>query len=286
MYKDIIETKKETNKILTETMAIEFLNKKYGEGTAIAKEINGEKYVYDSSFGNDFNEGITKDELRGGLITEALKVGSVIYDDNTIDKFYIGASSADLSEEEEEELKKNWTSILDFYDLNNLYVSHKADYNNMFDLENTYYIESELEEFLNKCEEKPKIINSAVNGNMTNEEAVELIGNRAKELANNPQVRKAMEGLYKNGTSMEEIESKVLMMAIATLYGIGNNDVKKETVEMQKITDSAMNWNLGKRSFKEEFADLCKAHNTSPKEAIKTMVNMLNEKNKQNGAQR
>lgn len=56
---------------------------------------------------------------------------------------------------------------------------------------------------------------------MTGEQAFELIGVRAKELSNDETVKKQCLEMQENGATLQEIESFVFRLAIATLCGKG-----------------------------------------------------------------
>lgn len=52
---------------------------------------------------------------------------------------------------------------------------------------------------------------------MTDKQAFELIGQRAKVLANDESVKKQCQEMHKKGASVDEIQSFVYKLAIATL---------------------------------------------------------------------
>jgi alkylhydroperoxidase/carboxymuconolactone decarboxylase family protein YurZ len=56
---------------------------------------------------------------------------------------------------------------------------------------------------------------------MTNEQAYNLIGERAAAIAQNPEVKAKMQKCFEAGMTMEEIQATVTRIAIATLYGMG-----------------------------------------------------------------
>lgn len=55
---------------------------------------------------------------------------------------------------------------------------------------------------------------------MTNNEAYKMIGNRAQELSDLPEVQAKMVDMVRNGATKEEAEKWLYMCAVGTLAGI------------------------------------------------------------------
>ena len=55
---------------------------------------------------------------------------------------------------------------------------------------------------------------------MTNSEAYKIIGERAQELINVPEIQAKMVEMVRNGTTKEDAEKWLYMCAIGTLVGI------------------------------------------------------------------
>ena len=122
-------------KILTEKMAIDIFKEKYGEGFGSIIDIGGEKYIYDENFGSTTDDGIKN--MGHEIITEALKIGSII-SNNKVDKYLIYADyNLNLSEEEKGKL----INEIDFYEVNDVGVRKS---NEKYNLEQYFKLKTEI----------------------------------------------------------------------------------------------------------------------------------------------
>ena len=113
-----------------------------------------------------------------------------------------------------------------------------------------------------------------------------------KEYGINMQFLQAVESVAKlecmsSGEVKDEIYKRCLKEKDFThAYELVANFISS-TNDDQKIFGAERVKHIEKKTFEQDFSELCKKHNVSPKQAIKAMLNkMADDKNKQNGGQR